>query len=202
MSVEPITARQAGEFARLLEEREVGGDEFQTLFVEGIENVMAWRNGGKVTEDVVELSSPRPATEEYSLVIDHGMAIEELVRLGEYDSVNKNITSRNFPTTRTGEEETTAILVHFDRDIESDDAVKELDAIGLRPAEADETLAFGKQYPDKQRKFPIVGLGSVVQLSGVRYVLYLAGWDGKRGANLRYWDGRWGCDYRFLAFRK
>ena len=144
-----------------------------------------------------------PANPAYPTSINYEMSIEELLRLGKYDWSNNDITSKHFPTKRTGEADITIELVHFGRNIGSDDAIKELDRMGLRPAEACELLKFGEKHPDVQREFPIAALGSVWRyLSGYRYVgcLYRSG--AERHAYLRWFEGGWGDGWRFAAVRK
>jgi hypothetical protein len=95
------------------------------------------------------------------------------------------------------------VLYHPDRDIESDDVVKELDQMGLKAAILQELCAFGEKYPDIQREFPIVALGSVcVDPDGVRHVPDLDYWGARRLLGLDDWDGEWFPHYRFLAARK
>jgi len=93
--------------------------------------------------------------------------------------------------------------VHFDRSISSDDAIAELDKMGLRPAEAGELLAFRAKYPDVQREFPIVALGSVWRgLYGNRHVLVLRCRGGKRRANLYWFGDDWNDGCRFATVCK
>ncbi len=138
----------------------------------------------------------------YAVLVDFGMSIEELVRLGKYDWSNSDITSAHFPTKRTGKVETKVELVHFDRNISSDDALKELDKMGYRPAEAHELLAFGAKYPDVQREFPIVALGSVWQgPDGGRSAVCLGRGGAGRGAYLGWLGLGWDDGWRFAAVR-
>jgi hypothetical protein len=63
-------------------------------------------------------------------------------------------------------------------------------------------LAHGATHPDEQRKFPIIGLGSVA-LVGSRPGVPELGKDGSlRYLGLRWFDGGWLPYYRFLAVRK
>jgi len=139
----------------------------------------------------------------YVIFVDFGISVEKLVRLGNYDWSNSDITSAHFPTRRTGKVETKVELIHLDRNISSDDTLKELDKMGYRPAEAHELLAFGAKYPDVQREFPIVALGSVLQdLYGYRDVVCLHDDDAERNADLCLFDHGWDGYWRFAAVRK
>ena len=95
------------------------------------------------------------------------------------------------------------VLVHFNRDISSEDALKEMDALGLRPAKIEEPLAFGETHPDIQREFPIIALGSVWRgRNGDRGVPFLVGWGGRRGLRLDWFEVGWIGRCRFAAVRK
>ena len=90
----------------------------------------------------------------------------------------------------------------MDRDASTDEVLAEMDRRGLRPALYEELLGFAEKYPDEQRKYPIVALGSEADVGGRRRVAYL--WDGGDGRSLNLgWIGSgWNDDYRFLAARK
>lgn len=92
--------------------------------------------------------------------------------------------------------------VHMDRDASTDEVLAEMDRKGLRPALYEELLGFAEKYPDEQRKFPIVALGSEAHVDGRRHVACL--WYVGDGRNLRLgWVGHgWNGRYRFLAVRK
>lgn len=92
--------------------------------------------------------------------------------------------------------------VHMDRDASTDEVLAEMDRKGLRPALYEELLGFAEKYPDEQRKYPIVALGSGAHVHGGRRVAYL--WDDDDSRNLYlYWiGGDWDDHCRFLAVRK
>lgn len=114
-----------------------------------------------------------PTTEVFPLIVNYGEKVEELVKAGKYGWSNDNINSKNFPTERKGEIELEAALVHFDKEMNSLQVPEELDKMGYRAGENHELLAFGIQYPEKQREFPMVELGSVYHLDGRKWVSYL-----------------------------
>lgn len=92
--------------------------------------------------------------------------------------------------------------VHLDRDASTDEVLAEMDRKGLRPALYEELLGFAEKYPDEQRKYPIVALGSEALVHGLRYVACL--WNNGDGRHLYlYWIVcAWVDRYRFLAVRK
>ena len=140
----------------------------------------------------------------YRLVVDYAQSLAQMIAAGRYDYANSDITSGNFPTTANdGKQEVVVELAHFGRDMESDAVLKKFEARGLRAATLPELLAFGATYPEKQREFPIVALGSVWQgRGGGRDVPCLDGGGSGRELDLD-WDGhRWFGSCRFAAVRK
>lgn len=140
---------------------------------------------------------------EYPLSVDYEMSVESAVRLGQYDKVDGEITTKNFPTERTGETDVMVELIHFNV-VSSNDVLEKLDEMFYRPAELRELLAFGRKYPDVQREFPIVALGSVLRRWLRRsLVSCLLGSSSSRILCLD-WYGvmNWGKLSRFAAVRK
>lgn len=138
-----------------------------------------------------------------SKIMDYALSIEELVRLGKYDWANSEITSNHFSTNQTGKVDVNVKLIHFNRPISSDEALREIDKMGYRPAEACELLAFGAKHPDVQRGFSIIELGSVWPgPTGLRAVVRLSEDSGRRVADLGWFDGDWNDGCRFAAVRK
>jgi hypothetical protein len=145
----------------------------------------------------------KPAGNTYPLSVDYGRSVEDGVKTGRYDWVNSGITSRNFPTKRKGTAEVAVELVHFNRYISTDEALRELDRMGYRPAELHELLAFGEKYPEVQREFPVVALGSVWRdWNGDRDVPCLYGDGSTRRLGLGWVERGWDGVYRFAVVRK
>ena len=92
--------------------------------------------------------------------------------------------------------------VRLDRDASTDEVLAGMDRKGLRPALYEELLGFAEKYPDEQRKYPIVALGSGSSVRGYCFVAYL--WDGDFGRCLilRWVGFGWCAGSRFLAVRK
>ena len=164
------------------------------------------RNGESLTRVLREALMPpeqRNATTTYPVSVNYDTTVEEMVRLGHYDWSNSDVTSKHFPTKRTGTADLVIELVHVNRDISTKDAQKELDRMGFRPAELHELLAFGAKYPEVQREFPILALGSVWQdLDDDRRYACLHGVGSERGLYLRWFGGDWDDVCRFAAVRK
>lgn len=91
--------------------------------------------------------------------------------------------------------------VHMDRDASTDEVLAEMDRKGLRPALYEELLGFAEKYPNEQRQFLIVALGSEALVESFRCVAFL--WAvASRDLHLRLVSGNWGRGCRFLAVRK
>jgi hypothetical protein len=137
----------------------------------------------------------------YTQLVKYSRTIEQLVKAGNYDYANPDITSKNFPSSEEGNKDVEFGLFHFNRDISSDDSIEGMKAEGYRPATAKETLSFGEKNPKLQLEYPIVGLGSVVELDGDRQVVYLIRNGSNREARLYYYDDDWHDSFRFLGVR-
>jgi len=137
------------------------------------------------------------------VTVNRDRSIADGVTDGKYNSSNPDINDTYFPRSRAGIESSEIVLVHFDKSMSTDNVLKELEERNLRPADVQELLAIGEQYPDKQREFPIIALGSIRQrLVGRRVVPYLHALGSNRELYLD-WIGRdWEGFYRFAAVRK
>lgn len=90
-------------------------------------------------------------------------------------------------------------IFHFDRDISSEDAVKEIEKEGYSPSTLSELLAYAQNgWNDKDW---VVALGSVARVHGHRNVPCLVRGERDRILNLHWWVGGWGGRCRFLAVR-
>jgi hypothetical protein len=167
---------------------------------------LGWtQNGESLTRILREALMPNDklAGNSYPVTVNYDLSVEDAVEAGKYDWSNSDVSTKHFPSKRKGTAEAEIILVHFNREIESDEAIRELDKMGLRPAELSDGLAFGAKYPDVQREFPVVILGSVWQSPlGGRRCAYLVRDSGKRYLDLRWLDYGWDSGYRFAALRK
>ena len=148
----------------------------------------------------LELASQKDS---YPISVDYERSVEDGVKAGLYDYTNPNITSINFKTKRKGKADLVVELVRFNTRISTDYALRELDRMGYRPVELRELLAFGEKYPEVQRKFPIIALGSAWwRRDGVRRVPCLYGSGSRRDLYLHWVEYGWGLFYRFAAVRK
>ncbi len=145
----------------------------------------------------------RNFNEAFTITVNYDLSLQEMIATGKYDLVNCNITQNHFPLTGNGKIELLLDLVHFGKTMSIDNVLQEFDRRGLRSAILPELIAFGAKFPEKQREFPIVALGSVwTGSNGYRLVPYLYGHGSEGGLYLHWYDYDWRDSYRFLAFRK
>ncbi len=143
----------------------------------------------------------------YPVTVNYDLSLAGMIKAGRYDWVNSDITENHFPENHfpvkgEGSKDIALELIHFNMAILSKDALSELDERGLRPATIEELLAFGTKYPELQRQFPVLALGSIWRQLGDRHVPCL--WSGslERFLSLDWFEGRWDDYFRFLAVRK
>jgi len=141
------------------------------------------------------------------LEINYDEDLEAMIAAGNYNYRISDITAKRFPISGKGIVKFEAKLVHPNRDISSDNAEAQIKATDVtnpwEPGRIEHVLAFGKQFPEEQRKYhPIVGLGSVAEVRGDRRVPYLDRLVSERYLNLNWRDRGWYALCRFLAVRK
>jgi hypothetical protein len=152
--------------------------------------------------DVIAQAARKPR-ESFPLKVNYDLSVEDAVAAGDYQAVNAAITSNNFPRTRKGQAESEIVLVRFEHRMSSPEVIHALDEEGLRAAELPELLAFGATYPEVQRKFSIVGMGSVWRdRKGYGNVPCLYTASEGRYLDLHWWDDGWYTYSRFAALRK
>jgi hypothetical protein len=134
--------------------------------------------------------------------VDYAQSLEEMIAAGRYDWVNGSLNAKLFPVVGKGAVEFEAVLFHFGKGISSDAAKKQIEAAGYEVGKIEHILSFGANYPDEQRKFPIVGLGSVAEIGVDRLVPCLDRGGSKRGLNRTWWGSTWPAHCRFLGVRK
>lgn len=136
------------------------------------------------------------------VVVDYGLSLKEMIRRGNYDWTNEDITAKRFEVTGNGEQELWIELLHYGKDMTTDAVLADMDQRGYRPAKIEELLALGVQHPDEQRKYPIPGLGSSCVFYGNRYVPYLSLTGYARDLGLSYDGDEWNVHCRFPVVRK
>jgi hypothetical protein len=178
---------------------------------EQFDELRAQMKSGRITRELVQAFLLNPEGHRvggkergtYPVVIDYGKSVEDMVVYGNYNWSNPNITSKSFPLSGTGNVSVSLELVHLNKSASTQEVLAYLEANGLRAATIEELLAFGLAYPEIQREFPVVALGSSwVDSDGRRDVPYLGRGGSDRELRL-YWSGSdWLGVCRFLAVRK
>jgi hypothetical protein len=139
------------------------------------------------------------------LTVDRGQSFEAMIAAGHYDWINHDITSDRFPIRDSNTARVEINIFIFDRCISSVDVVEAITGADTahpwEPANIGHLLCFGASNPEEQRNYPIIALGSVVEVRGDRYVPYLVRHGPTRALRLSWWDSDWYRDYRFLAVR-
>ncbi|MBA3565476.1 MAG: hypothetical protein H0W31_01320 [Actinobacteria bacterium] len=139
-------------------------------------------------------------TNTYPVTIDDRQPLAQLIEAGGYDQVNGKITEASFPMQRGGLAERELTLVHLSRVASTDEVEHALDELSLRSAKIEELLAFGATYPQAQRQFPIVALGSIE--TSYRRRPFLWGSPRVRHLDLRFDEKIWSGNIRFLTVRR
>lgn len=123
--------------------------------------------------------------------------IEKLIKPLKFDYVNQNITEINFPDTgRRGEVK----VLHFDKYITSEDAIKEGEKQGLVPATPHELLMWAEKNWNGIDF--IVALGQQWRVpGGGPDVVFLVWYDSWRYLSLYWFDDEWSESCRFAFCR-
>lgn len=139
----------------------------------------------------------------FPVAIDYSQSLADMIKAGNYDWTNSDITEKRFPLKGQGIVERSLSLVHFNRVITSADAEHEIMAEVLKEiAPIEDLLAFGAKYPEEQRKYPIIALGSSARVRGDRGVPSLYGFSSERYLYLYWYDVKWSEHCRFLVRNK
>lgn len=162
------------------------------------------------------------AYKSYPVSVDYGRSLDQMVWAGKYDLMtDTEISVDNFQNQGKDIVEVNLYLITLGHNSSDEGAVRELDKLGYKPAKIEHLLAFGAKYPEKQREYPIVSLGSnYVDPLGRHYVNFL---DSRYSSLLGAWDlyavwdrpqrvlhlfmetqvdNQWNENCRFLAVRK
>jgi hypothetical protein len=163
---------------------------------------LAGEEGRALLDEIAKLivSASRQS---FEVLVDCTKSLVEMIQAGSYGYVDSNINDKNFKVEGQGQQEVEVVLFHFKRAISTDDALQEMEKAGYRPARIEELLALGAAYPELQRQFPIVALGSLWQdPRGDRRVAYLNQDGAGRSLDLPWFESDWRECYRFVAVRK
>lgn len=127
--------------------------------------------------------------------------VEKLIKAGNYDQVDPHIHSEDFSVEWLGSCQVQ--LVHFGYELSTDEVLKQLRCMNLAPVTVGVILALGAKYPELQKQFPIVALGSHVADSAcgklfLKLTAYASSWSSRK-LHLTGTRGNWKSRYRFAA---
>jgi hypothetical protein len=131
-------------------------------------------------------------------------SLDKLLAAGKYDWISPDVTDEHFPLKQKGTVQVSVLPVvlgcgHY---VDNTDALVQLATRGLRPATIDHLLTFGATFPDEQRKYPIVALGSVSRIHDHSCIPFLAAAGTSRFIGVLAWDDEWSNAMRFLALKE
>ena len=208
------TYQQAQHVLKIVGQQKLSSKQLQQLLISGlftdILEAAATDGFAKLHRDTVRVAlglpklTPDPDIIELGeLTVGEKATTGEMIRAGEYDYANENITTANFPITRRGPRK--LYLAHFKKDMTSEQVEAAVAAMGDKElAKVEDLLAVGAhpKHKELQRKFPIICLGSSAVLDGSRRVPYLHRWPDERRLYLYYYGHGWGGHCRFLLVGK
>lgn len=97
----------------------------------------------------------------YRVTVDYTQSLDAMLAAGRFDWEVEAFDPKSFPVTGDGQADVEILLYHPNRDAYYQDVLAELEYLGLRPATLAELLALAATFPDLQREYTIVALGSV-----------------------------------------
>ena len=174
-----VTDGQLTEAIKTMRQKGMTPERFNKLLGSGIFadvcDVSACLDDRNAVRTALKLGVALP--ESITLSVDYSRSLEQMIAAGHYDWKNDDITAKRFPIK--------ARYFNFDHNISSENAIKKIEAEDAAnpwmPAKIEHVLSHGKTFPEEQRKFPIVALGSVARVSGYRYVPCLHRGGSRRG---------------------
>ena len=138
----------------------------------------------------------------FRLTVDYRQSWEEMIAAGRYDWVHDNITSEHFPVTGDGIIEFEARYFIFNNFTSSEEVTRRIEATAWSRAKIEHMLSHGKTFPQEQREFPIVGLGSIATINGKNRTPVFIHPVSERYLSLDSVDTDWYPVCRFLSVRK
>ncbi len=136
------------------------------------------------------------------LTVDYAMSLEEMVAAGNYSEVD-DITAKRFPLSGIGKVVFEAKLFHFGFHLSKREVAERVESEGFNLAKIEHLLAFGAALPEVQRMHPVIALGSVAKIRGVRCGARLGSHDSsERYLGSEWLGGEWSRRFHFLGVRE
>jgi len=109
---------------------------------------------------------------------------------------------KNMPYTTPKAENLDVMIMNFNKSIGSDEAIAEMDRLGVRPLTYEELIQYGIAHPAHQEQKVLIGLGSKHTLGGNPRAPILSVLGVERDLDANHWGGDWDDRYRFPVVRK
>lgn len=144
-------------------------------------------------------------SQELVVKINYNVNLEDMIIKGRYVEVDRSINEKKFPKdsiilNNCFEEENCDILVkifYFSSNCSTKSIIEKMEESGYRPASLLELLFFGEAYPNLQKTFPIVSLGSINKNQRVAMLDFIT--FGRILTTIKF-DHKW-TNQSFLAVR-
>lgn len=166
---------------------------------------------------VMAMACEKPSVSEcgtsYFMSMDYTLTFKEIIKTHDYESLDSNFENKEFSLQGSVITQSVAeievVLVHLNtktKVVNTEKIIKDMDKLGLRPAQAEELIVFIENYLHTERwRFPVVALGSYwVNEHDGRSVACLDVDDHYTNLYLvefnNYWSERY--HFHFLAVRK
>lgn len=152
-------------------------------------------------KNIMAQSQERPV---FNLTVDYTKTFNQTIKKGKYGRTMPDTIKYTVPKELVGKKfNLTATLFVFNKKQRSTEIVTKIYKEGYRPAYFMELLSYGYQYPEMQKNFPIVALGTNIidgnQNTRVPY-LYVSYDD--RALYMYVDDYPWLPECRFLAIKE
>ncbi|OIO06933.1 hypothetical protein COX68_03480 [Candidatus Falkowbacteria bacterium CG_4_10_14_0_2_um_filter_41_15] len=142
----------------------------------------------------------------YKISVDYTKTVKKMIAVGKYPWLDNSVNAQNFPLPAklVGKIVTVSVRTcYFTGDVESDEAIKEINKKGYRLATLSELLAFGAAHSELQKQFSIVALGSVWERTeDSLFAPFLGLHEGGRAIRLHSLSKDWHLGWRFLVVPK
>ena len=144
-----------------------------------------------------------PTQSEFTITVKKDEHFNSLVMAAEYDGINDDVTVMRFPMRYSQPGERKLVLLHFDRTISSEDALKEAQRLGLERPTYEDCLRFGAQHPQVRQKFSISFLHEPILGNDRNQRVLCLYQDGSKAMLSFFWFSEvWKRTYRFAFVRK
>lgn len=109
---------------------------------------------------------------------------------------------QNMPYMTPKAEHLDVMIMNFGKNISSDDAIAEMDKLGVRPLTYEELIQYGIMHPEHQKSKWLIGLGTKHVLGGRPRAPCLGFVVGERGLRANRWGNVWDDECRFPVVHK